>query len=89
MSQQLKLSIPVGEGRVTMLAEEKKVTFEMTCGDVYRRLVFEDVGSQTEACLYDERGSLLHSYTASGSAREAAIKDIDGFLSAGKDAVFT
>ena len=83
MSQQVILSMVTEEGHFTMTAEEGAVVFEMTCGDVYRRLVFEETGLQTEACLYDESGTLLHSYTASGSAREVAIKDIDSFMRGG------
>ena len=89
MSQQVKLSMVVGEGHFTMTAEEGVVVFEMVCGGVCKKIVFQEVGQETEVNLYDESGTLLHSYTTSGSAMDVAIQEIDSFLSAGKDAVFT
>lgn len=89
MSQQVILSMVTEEGHFTMTAEEGVVVFEMVCGGVCKKIVFQEVEQETEVSLYDESGNLIHSYTASGSARDVAIQEIDSFLGAGKEALFT
>lgn len=76
MSQQVILSMVT----FTMTAEEGAVVFEMGCDGVCKKIVFQEVGQETEVSLYDESGNLIHSYTASGSARDVVIQEIDSFM---------